>query len=76
MDVLNRKTLTVFNQLALNGIIEGCASVKWPYATAVESLHPSIQQLANPTVYDVQGRLYDSIPDKGLFIVNGKKHIR
>lgn len=76
MDVLNRKTLTVFNQLALKGIIEGCASVKWPYATAVESLHPSIQQLANPSVYDVQGRLYDSIPDKGLFIVNGKKHIR
>ena len=75
MDVLNRKTLTVFNKLALDGIINGCASVSWPYTTGVESIHPSPITL-HPSVYDLQGRLLDNVPDKGLFIINGKKYKR
>ena len=73
MDVLNRKTLTVFNQLALDGIINGCASVKWPYVTAVEPLYSSCPQFSNSLVYDLQGRLLNNIPDKGIYIVNGRK---
>ena len=75
MDVLNRKTLTVFNQLALDGIINGCAAGKWPYTTGVQSLHPS-PDTSHQTVYDLQGRLLETIPDKGLYIVNGKKYIK
>ena len=75
MDVLNRKTLTVFNQKALDGIIDGCASVKWP----VSSITPCPTPLGRGDesyVYDLQGRLLTSIPDSGLFIMNGKKYIR
>ena len=41
MDVLNRKTLTVFNPHALNGIIDGCASVAWPYTPTSDIQHPT-----------------------------------
>jgi hypothetical protein len=75
MDVLNRKTLTVFNQLALNGIIQGCASVSWPYATGITPIDNG-QLIIDNAVYDLQGRLLTSIPDRGFFIKNGKKHIR
>ena len=75
MDVLNRKTLTVFNQLALDGIIQGCASVKWPVTTGI----PAIQQSSftnDHAVYDLQGRLLAKVPHRGLFITNGKKYIK
>ena len=75
MDVLNRKTLTVFNQKALNGIINGCASVKWPDATAVEDLCADAPITPN-RIYDLQGRLLTKAPTCGLFIMNGKKLIR
>ena len=75
MDILNRKTLTVFNQIALNGIIEGCASVKWPVTTDIEAIH-NAECTMHDSVYDLQGRLLTSIPDRGLFIMNGKKYIR
>ena len=75
MDILNRKTLTVFNHIALNGIIEGCASVKWPVTTDIEAIH-NAECTMHDSVYDLQGRLLTSIPDRGLFIMNGKKYIR
>lgn len=74
MDILNRKTLTVFNQTALNGIINGCASVDWPY-TGIEDLHSSSYTLDH-AVYNLQGCQLSQSPDKGLYITNGKKHIR
>ena len=82
MDVLNRKTLTVFNQKALDGIIDGCASVKWPVSSITPCLPPSTgggwgEAWGDESyVYDLQGRLLTSIPDSGLFIMNGKKYIR
>ena len=75
MDILNRKTLTVFNQIALKGIIEGCASVKWPVTTDIEAINLSPSAMDH-SVYDLQGRLLTNIPDRGLFITNGKKYIR
>ena len=75
MDVLNRKTLTVFNQKALDGIINGCASVKWPDVTAVYNLCADAPFTSN-RIYDLQGRLLTKVPTCGLFIMNGKKHIR
>lgn len=59
MDVLNRKTLTVFNQQAFDGIIQGCASVKWPYVTGIESLSP-LGRGDEYLIYDLQGRLLSS----------------
>ena len=75
MDVLNRKTLTVFNQHALDGILQGCASVKWPYITGVEKVEGGKSKVKG-SAYDLQGRLLTGIPDRGLFIKNGKKYIR
>ena len=79
MDVLNRKTLSVFNQHALDGILQGCASVKWPYTTGIESLSPSpssIERGDECLIYDLLGRLLTGIPDRGLFINHGKKYIK
>ena len=75
MDILNRKTLTVFNQYALNGILEGCAAVKWPYTTAIEETIVGTQPCST-SIYDFSGRILPHIPTKGLYIVNGKKYIR
>ena len=75
MDVLNRKTLTVFNQKALDGIINGCASVKRPDVTAMEKLCADAPITSN-SICDLQDRLLTKAPARGLFIMNGKKHIR
>jgi len=75
MDVLNRKTLSVFNQLALDGIMQGCESVKWPYATGIPAIHQS-GFTNDHAVYDLQGRLLAKAPQRGLFITNGKKYIK
>ena len=88
MDVLNRKTLSVFNQLALDGIMQGCESVKWPVTTGISTIHRSAEgrlQGKNPqstihhpqsTIHDLQGRLLAKAPQRGLFITKGKKYIR
>ena len=73
MDVLNRKTLTVFNQLALDGIINGCASVDWPY-TGIS--HVVRDTFATDIAYDLQGRPVNNTSVKGVYILNGKKYIR
>lgn len=80
MDILNRKTLTVFNQRALDGIMNGCASVKWPYATAIEAINyspltPHLSPLTS-RIYDLTGRQLKDVPTKGLYIVGGKKYVR
>ena len=71
MDVLNRKTLKVFNQLALDGIMQGCASIQWPYTTVVESIH-TVPSTCNH-IYDIHGRRLSKAPEKGIFIIDGKK---
>jgi hypothetical protein len=75
MDVLNRKTLTVFNQKALDGIIQGCASVKWPFTTGIDDVERSSFNVQH-SIYDLQGRLLAKTPDRGIFIKDGKKYIR
>jgi hypothetical protein len=73
MDVLNRKTLTVFNQLALDGIINGCASVNWPYTGISSEVRAPF---ATDVTYDLQGRPVNNTSVKGVYILNGKKYIR
>jgi hypothetical protein len=75
MDILNRKTLTVFNEQALKGIMDGCAAVKWPYATTVESLLTHQPSPLTPRIYDMEGHRLSQVPAKGLYIVNGRKVI-
>lgn len=75
MDILNRKTLAVFNQHALNGILEGCAAVKWPYVTAIEEVSADTPS-HDSSVFDLSGRILTQVPAKGLYIFNGKKYIR
>lgn len=76
MDILNRKTLAVFNQHALKGILEGCAAVKWPYTTAIEEVSNDKTSHTSANIYDLSGRIHYTIPSKGIYITNGKKHIR
>jgi hypothetical protein len=85
MDVLNRKTLSVFNQLALDGIMQGCESVKWPVTTGISTIHDPQSTIHDPqstihhpqsTIHDLQGRLLAKAPQRGLFITNGKKYIK
>ena len=70
MDILNRKTLTVFNQKALDGIIEGCASVSWPYTT---HLSPITTHRYPSQVYDLSGHRLSGVPRHSVYIVDGKK---
>ena len=76
MDILNRKTLTVFNQQALDGILKGCASVKWPATTGLSPCPSPVGRGDEHLIFDLQGRLLDKTPDRGIYIKNGKKHIR
>ena len=77
MDVLNRKTLSVFNDNALRGIIEGCASVRWPYATGIgATLNDNGEMINDKAIFDLQGRLLTGIPERGLYMMNGKKYLR
>ncbi|MBQ6966072.1 MAG: glycoside hydrolase family 5 protein [Bacteroidaceae bacterium] len=74
MDVLNRKTLTVFNQRALDGIMDGCASVKWPYASAISAVEercPSSLQK-----YGLSGVPLRDAPPHTIYIQNGKKYMK
>ena len=81
MDVLNRKTLAVFNQLALDGIIKGCANMKWPFTTGIEEMENGKWRMGNDAVYDLLGRkianekwiMENGKLPHGLYIVNGKK---
>ena len=84
MDVLNRKTLTVFNQHALDGILKGCASVKWPVTTDIgATLNDKGEMINDKTVYDLSGCRIDSSLfslhssfKNGLYIMDGKKYIK
>jgi hypothetical protein len=77
MDILNRKTLSVFNELALKGIMEGCAAVKWPYVTAVESpLNPHLSPLAPHSIFDLEGHRLSQVPERGFYIKDGKKCVK
>ena len=76
MDILNRKTLKVFNQQALNGIMDGCAAVNWPKYTPTDISNIALEQKDDPKIYDISGRILPSIPTKGIFIKNGKKYCR
>ena len=70
-----QKTLTVFNEQSLKGIMDGCAAVKWPYATTVESLLTHQPSPLTPRIYDMEGHRLSQVPAKGLYIVNGRKVI-
>ena len=80
MDVLNRKTLTVFNPHALNGIMDGCASVAWPYTPTSDIQHPTPNtplptpntQHLTPKYYSLSGFLLAGPTKKGLYIKDGK----
>lgn len=37
MGILNRKTLTVFNPIALEAIMEGCKEATWPASVSVSA---------------------------------------
>lgn len=75
MDILNRKTLTVFNQQALNGIMDGCAAVRWPYTTAIEETNVSTPSRTS-IIYDLSGHILSQVPTKGIFIIDNKKYIK
>ena len=72
MDVLNRKTLTVFNPHALNGIMDGCASVAWPYTTEVKSQTSNLKSQIPPKYYSLSGLLLAGPTKKGLYIKDGR----
>ena len=75
MDIINRKTLTVFNQKALDGIIEGCSEVQWPYVTSFTS--PTVPSPFPSGTYDLSGRCIAEGHSlkKGIYIINGRKII-
>ena len=75
MDIINRKTLTVFNQKALDGIIEGCSEVQWPYVTSFTS--PTVPSPFPSGTYDFSGRCIAEGHSlkKGIYIQNGRKII-
>ena len=75
MDIINRKTLTVFNQKALDGIIEGCSEVQWPYVTSFTS--PTVPSPFPSGTYDLSGRCIAEGHSlkKGIYIKNGRKII-
>ena len=75
MDIINRKTLTVFNQKALDGIIEGCSEVQWPYVTSFTS--PTVPSPFPSGTYDLSGRCIAEGHSlkKGIYIQNGRKII-
>lgn len=68
MDILNRKTLTVFNKQALNGILDGCAAVRWPYATGIEEVNEDSSPRTS-YIYDLSGHLLSQVPVRGFYIV-------
>ena len=76
MDIINRKTLTVFNQNALNGIMDGCEAVKWPYSTTPTGITTITTSTEANRIYDLSGRMLPEIPKKGFYILNGKKYIK
>ena len=81
MDIINRKTLTIFNQQALDGILKGCASVKWPGTSGVEDIHfipekDSSSFTSHPSIHDLMGRPLTNTPSRGIYITNGKKYVR
>ena len=73
MDIINRKTLTVFNPNALDGIMDGCADAVW-YGTT-DILLPSAHSSSTP-LYDLSGRILSTPPSKGIFISDGKKWMK
>ena len=74
MDVLNRKTLTVFNQKALDGIMDGCASVRWPYASAIST--PLAARPSSSQKYTLSGLPLQEVPERGVYAQNGKKYLK
>ena len=75
MDIINRKTLTVFNQKALDDIIEGCSEVQWPYVTSFTS--PTVPSPFPSGTYDLAGRCIAEGHSlkKSIYIKNGRKII-
>lgn len=75
MDIINRKTFTVFNQKALDGIIEGCSEVQWPYVTSFTS--PTVPSPFPSGTYDLSGRCIAEGHSlkKAIYIKNGRKII-
>ena len=75
MDIINRKTLTVFNQKALDGIIEGCSEVQWPYVTSFTS--PTVPSPFPSGTYDLSGHCIAEGHSlkKSIYIKNGRKII-
>ncbi len=61
----------------VNGRIEGYTTITFVYARESDGIHDATTTGANaPTlIYDLQGRRLQSIPQRGIYIVNGKKVI-
>ena len=76
MDIINRKTLKIFNQKAYDGIMDGCASVRWPNYTPTDISSPLSENRCPKVIYDLSGRILPTIPEKGVFIMNGKKYCK
>ena len=74
MDILNRKTLKVFNQQALDGIIDGCSSAKWPEVSAIEVVQSP--RSASSQMYNLSGLPIKNASSGTIFIKNGKKFVR
>ena len=72
--IIDRKTLTIYNQRAYDGIMDGCASVKWPYISAIDQVQE--QPTTSSGYYTLTGIRLDSEPDKGLYIKEGKVYYR
>ena len=70
MDVINRKNLTVFDKYALEGIMEGCASVQWPYTNDINNVIDD--RAASSRCYTLTGIALDREPEKGLYIKDGR----
>lgn len=70
--IIDREELKVFNQFALDGIIDGCASVKYPYINDINELE--IEDSKTSNIYNLMGMRLSKEPEKGIYIKDGKKY--
>ena len=68
--VIDRKHLSIFNQFAYDGIMDGCASVQWPYTNDINNVIDD--RAASSRCYTLTGIALDREPEKGLYIKDGR----
>jgi len=47
----------------------------WPYTTGINEIESSTQQTSPSPIYDISGRRLNQVPERGLYIQNGKKYV-